>query len=609
MPQPDASGGSAGELTALRARFADLERERDYFASASHILRIPLTAESVPAVVAELARVLRGLVAFDIAVLLLDGGDGPHLFLSGPPSVVLTRSVQRKMVSTHCPDHETAAVPCHILPAAGEASQAAERRTIPRSEWFQVVESHGQRVGVLGLFSAYAHAFAEEQEAALARLQADLADLIRYLRDRHTREQRAADVLEHLEEQVAERTQQLVHQERMASLGVLSAGIAHEINNPTAFIRGNAQTMRNVWSTVDAALSGEVVDPVRLATVREEFPKMVAAVLTGTDRITAIVSGLRAFARQDTGEKEPLDLRAVVDDALMLTQGAIKDGITVEQDLPADPVPILGNRQQLSQVLVNLIVNAVHAMEPRTTKRLRITLKPATGDHVMLHVSDTGGGIPPELCDRIFHPFFTTKDVDKGTGLGLAVSQGIVDEHGGALTVESELGVGSTFSIELPAESEAVVPEAPAPDVELESDADVTASGAGILIIENERPVLAELSRNLTKAGYVVWACETAEEGLSTFAEEQAQVSLVICDLVMEDGDGVEVFRILTAQDPALPVVLMSAYCGSDQVAGLASEGLAGFLQKPVNRAELLRTVRHAVEASRGGRDSARAQT
>ena len=245
-----------------------------------------------------------------------------------------------------------------------------------------------------------------------------------------------------------ERARQLVHADRMVTLGVLSAGIAHEINNPVAFIAGNTQTMERAW----AKLATQLATPQgnqELEFIIEEFPKMLAGIRKGVDRISRIVSALRNYARQDIPDKKPLSLMEVVETALELCRNALKYNVTVHNCLPETLPEALGDKHQIEQVLVNMFTNATDAMAGQKNGELHIHAA-VEGAMVRIILRDSGPGIKQEVLDRVFDPFFTTKEEGKGTGLGLSISKGIIEEHYGRLEARNVPDGGAEFSFTLP---------------------------------------------------------------------------------------------------------------------------------------------------------------
>lgn len=229
---------------------------------------------------------------------------------------------------------------------------------------------------------------------------------------------------------------QLIQSGKLAAVGTLAAGVAHELNQPLMVIRGYAQEL----------LADE---RVACEEIREDLRRIEAQ----TTRMAAIINHLRDFSRQSRGKREVTDLNRVVTDALtfLAQQLKTKNIAVVQELLPALP-PVWADPMQIEQVFLNLVTNARDAMEEDGAGTITIRTELAAGGRVGLSVTDTGPGIPSDLQTRIFDPFFTTKEVGKGTGLGLSICHGIVEEHGGALTMESPTtdGRGARFSIALP---------------------------------------------------------------------------------------------------------------------------------------------------------------
>jgi PAS domain S-box-containing protein len=217
--------------------------------------------------------------------------------------------------------------------------------------------------------------------------------------------------------------------ERMAELGTLASGMAHEIGTPMNVILGRAEYLFQ-------------------RTADEGIKKGLATIITQVERITKVMNQLLAFARRRTAERQAVDLDEIVEDSLEMFQERIAHScITVEKSIEANVPSVHADRDQLIQVLINLIVNSLHAMPEGG--RLRLSLA-REGRHVCLGVSDTGHGMSEEIRSKVFEPFFTTKEFGKGTGLGLTVVKGIIEEHGGTITVESAVDKGTTFWIRLP---------------------------------------------------------------------------------------------------------------------------------------------------------------
>jgi signal transduction histidine kinase len=262
-----------------------------------------------------------------------------------------------------------------------------------------------------------------------------------------------AQLNETLEARVEDRTrelrsaqQQLMQAEKLKSLGQLVAGVAHELNNPIGFVHANIQLIDEYVQKITGPNAG----PEDVARAREALTRLISRSKEGTERVKQIVQDLRSFSRMDQAELQVVDLHEELDRTISLMEPHCKDCIAVERDY-GDLPPVRCFSGQLNQVFLNLLMNACDAIDGQGT--IRIRTRPGDGS-VLLDFSDDGGGIEPELLGRIFDPFYTTKPVGKGTGLGLSISHGIVERHGGTLSVESEPGHGTTFTLELPLDAE-----------------------------------------------------------------------------------------------------------------------------------------------------------
>jgi signal transduction histidine kinase len=272
-----------------------------------------------------------------------------------------------------------------------------------------------------------------------------------------------AKLNETLEARVDERTRELretqallVQSEKMRSLGQLVAGVAHELNNPIGFVHANVQLMEDYV----ARLMRDDIDEETRRRTREAIEKLLVRSREGTERVKRIVQDLRTFSRTDHADLQEVSLNEEIDRTLSLMEPRLKGGVRIERDY-GDLPRVRCFAGQLNQVFMNLLMNACDALEGRGVITIRTR---ALEDGLRLEFEDDGPGIPSEVRERIFEPFFTTKPIGKGTGLGLSLSHGIVERHGGTMTVESEPGRGTRFAIELPLEvpihSDRVTPEA-----------------------------------------------------------------------------------------------------------------------------------------------------
>jgi PAS domain S-box-containing protein len=321
---------------------------------------------------------------------------------------------------------------------------------------------------------------------------------------------------------------QLVQAAKMSALGQLVSGVAHELNNPLSVIIGYGQLL------LARELAPNVLRPVEL---------MVAQ----GDRMAKIVRNLLFFARQRPPERTALDLQSVVEQTLTLRASQLAvSGIRVETDFARDLPQITGDAQQLEQVFLNLLLNAEQAiLEARSQGRILIrTRAGGEGTTVCADVIDDGPGIPPEVLPRVFEPFFTTKVVGSGTGLGLSVSYGILEEHGGTLSVQSRPGE-TIFTVEMPATA-----EDHAGSQALASRAMPHGAGRRALVVEDEPSVRDLIVTLLMDHGWGVDVAAGGREGLERVTREP--YALVISDVRMPDGDGQAFHTSVRAQAPAL---------------------------------------------------------
>jgi two-component system NtrC family sensor kinase len=242
--------------------------------------------------------------------------------------------------------------------------------------------------------------------------------------------------LKETEDKMKDAEAQLLQMEKMASLGTLAAGVAHEINNPLSFLISNLESM------VDQVKSGQekgVLDEARL----DDMKAMAQESLEGAQRIKKIVLDLRTFSRKSESKRIPLDINQILEFTLSLAWNEIKYKVDIVKDYRAGQT-VLGDPTELSQVVLNILLNAVQSIADKGT--IAFSTYEEAG-RVIVKISDTGCGIPPEVLPRIFDPFYSTK---KSPGLGLSVSFNIIKQHKGSLRVESKAGQGTTFFIELP---------------------------------------------------------------------------------------------------------------------------------------------------------------
>jgi two-component system NtrC family sensor kinase len=366
----------------------------------------------------------------------------------------------------------------------------------------------------------------------------------------------------------------LFQSEKLNALGSLLAGVSHELNNPLAIILAQAELLEH---QVSGSAAAERAGKIRKA----------------AERAARIVQTFLAMARQRSPRHAPINVNDVVTAALDLTEwGLHSSGVQLERRLAPDLPVIMADADQLHQVVVNLIVNAQQAMEGHGDKRHLIvatSCSPVEGT-VRIDVSDTGPGVPPDLRRRIFEPFFTTKPQEKGTGVGLSFSQGIVESHGGQLDVQDR-GMGATFSVQLPV---ATVPESSGDG---ECAPPPTAADKTALVVDDEQDIAEALAELLQLEGY---RCIVALGGMEAQRQlRKNDYDLIISDLRMPDMDGTALYDWLEGTRPEL--MPHFAFSTGDALSPSAVRFLARaqrpLLEKPFTRAALRKLLGEMAKA------------
>ena len=415
------------------------------------------------------------------------------------------------------------------------------------------------------------------QKARLVRAQrshvAQLADLV----EARTRElQGAVEALRVEGEQRADAERLAARAQQMQALGRLTAGIAHEINNPLQVVRGHLEML-------DDELDRRGMD---------DLLRRLRVAISSTDRIAAIVGEVRLFATPQETVGQPVDVEKVVDGALTLLARSTPP--RVEISLSADRVgPVLAIEHRLAQVIVNVLENAFAAFGAVADRphRIAIRLASAGPGEVLVEVADTGEGIPPEHLAKVFEPFFTTRAIGRGSGLGLSICKGIVESFGGRIEIASQRGVGTTVRISLPRAPALPTVDAPAPVA-------LSRAGLEILVIDDEEPVRRLVGMMLGRHRPV--ACGSVREALALVAETPFDV--ILCDVTMPERTGLELLDDLRRSSPAIAerVILMSgAVLGEDARAARAARP-GRWLDKPFSRRQLEEAIASVVGADPG---------
>ena len=373
---------------------------------------------------------------------------------------------------------------------------------------------------------------------------------------------------------------QLIHAQKMEAIGTLAGGIAHDFNNILGAIIGYTEM----------ALDGCPPDSV--------VARDLGNVLKASQRAVALVKQILAFSRQAASERSTLAPALIVKEAVQLLRPTLPSTIAIVEAIEANARSIHADPVQIQQIVMNLCTNAFHAME-QTGGTLTIALKNRElcreelrdhpevqpGTFVELAISDTGTGIPPEIRDKIFEPYFTTKEVGKGTGMGLSIIHGIVTSSRGVLTCESAPGTGTTFRIALPAIDE----EGPA-EIGLVEEA---VPGKEHILFVDDEPLLVELGKTmLERLGYEVTACTGSAEALATFRAHPARFDAVVTDQTMPGMTGLEMAGHMLALRPAVPILLCTGYSSLVSEETALAMGIKGFALKPLTQKELSALLR-----------------
>lgn len=360
---------------------------------------------------------------------------------------------------------------------------------------------------------------------------------------------------------------QFLQSQKMESLGRLAGGVAHDFNNLLTVIMGNIH-LAQVVSKADVELAG-----------------LLNEASTAVKRAAEVTGHLLAFSRSKVLTFADVSVQKVVQESLKMIQRLLGEDIKLEVDLCCPDSVVAGDSTQLQQVLLNLAVNARDAMPKGGLLRIELY---QDKNSIVMRISDSGTGIPPDIQQRIFEPFFTSKPVGKGTGLGLSTVHGIVSMHNGTVEVDSRPGEGATFTVRLPARRANL-------DESSGNRALPVVSGSGrILLVEDDAQVRALAVRALEKAGYHVQPFENGN-ALLNCPQELGDCDMLVTDVVMPGIDGASLARRALVQRPDLPVLFMSGYA-DDKLSAFDLDQGRGFLAKPFTPLELQAAVSHVLE-------------
>jgi two-component system NtrC family sensor kinase len=370
------------------------------------------------------------------------------------------------------------------------------------------------------------------------------------------------------EAEIQRQREALYQSEKMAAFGSLTAGVAHELNNPLSIVIGNAQML------TEAA-----------ATVSPELAERAQRVQAAAERSGRIVRSFLAMARRRERQQRPVALRELIDGPLqLLAYGLRVANVKIALDIPDELPPLLCDPDQVQQVMMNLLTNARQALEGHPApRRVRIAAH-RDGEWTLLEIADNGPGIPESIRSRVFDPFFTTKPAGAGNGIGLGLSRGIIEAHGGTLTLAPADGSGARFLIRLPSDKAS----APASEVAAgEPQRAGKRDQRSVLIIDDEVEVARLLSELLAGLGF---RCEMVHDGAAAQAKlRQQDYDAILCDVRMPEVDGPTLFAWLGETKPHLRkrMAFITADALGAAAAGFLAHANRPVLEKPFLPAEL----------------------
>jgi PAS domain S-box-containing protein len=440
----------------------------------------------------------------------------------------------------------------------------------------------GKPLGLL-LVGGKPTAYTEEDRALLGALIKSTAPILsaKLDRERHERER-----LEMAEEKERLRSQ-LMHSRKLEAIGVLAGGIAHDFNNILSSVQGYCE-LALLKTRDDSRIESDLMQ-----------------VLEAAARGSALTNQLLLFSRKHPMEMSLLDINGVVTETTRMLSRVIGEDITIESRLGDGIWSVRGDRTGMEQVLMNLTVNARDAMPGGgridiATKNVSVehperwlSQDTSPGKFVCLTVTDGGCGMDNKTVERIFEPFYTTKEMGRGTGLGLSVIHGIVKQHGGWIDVTSAPGKGSTFSVYLPATGYPVEPSPKA----ICSPEPVKGNGQRILVVEDEDPVRRLVVEVLESNGYETAQAAGVRQAHDVFDGQGGDFHLVLSDVVLGDGSGLDLVTEIVSQKPEVRVLLSSGYTDEKSQWPEINRRGYNFLHKPFTVACLLQAVKSALES------------
>lgn len=382
---------------------------------------------------------------------------------------------------------------------------------------------------------------------------------------------------------------QLIQSQKMEAIGTLAGGMAHDFNNILASILGNAE------------LSNLYLDMLTNHDQFEHFPELqirISAIIKACHRASDLTNKILAYSRMSSTDFSPLELKEVLEEAVTMIEPLLPANIAISLNIPADNLLIAGNESQLQQVFVNLLTNAIYAIETigRKEGKITITMQQTLADdnqpQVTLTFCDNGCGIPPDTLQHIFDPFFTTKEKGKGTGLGLSVVMGIMQAHNAHISVVSDSNHSSKFTLRFP-----IIQQSPA----YNSPNDIQNIEAKppkllhLILVDDEAPLLDIWQQLLTSQGYRVTTFAQPQQALTQIENAPDDVDLVITDYDMESMTGETLCEILNHKYPHIPLMMLTGYSEKMNETRASELGITHLLKKPIALNALLHAVEQAV--------------
>lgn len=371
----------------------------------------------------------------------------------------------------------------------------------------------------------------------------------------------------------------LIEADRLAALGTLAAGVAHEINNPLTYAQLSTQR-------IERALASSEVSPALAAVIREHLRDIDH----GITRIASITQGLRSFARADDNAPGPVDLAAVIEQSLKMVDNDLRHRAQLIRRL-SDVPAVTGNASRLEQVIVNVLINALQALPTEGPQTILVALPPAIGDQVTLEITDSGRGIPAAIRDKVFDPFFTTRQIGQGMGLGLAVCKTIVESFGGTISIESTEGVGTRVSITLARHPTRIVDKEAAPP-------EPPPSVRRTLLIIDDEPLVRNALARLLATDHEVHVASSGAEGLAAILATRFDV--IFCDVMMPGMNGREVHDQVAVLRPGTErrIVFISGGTFNPEVDEFLATSTNPRLGKPFKVEDILASIDGAAAGS-----------